>query len=300
METHSHHSLGTMGYFRRICNGITMVNLLPVCWWDSQLLLGKDLPAADPEPFQRHQPRAPCPFPDMTTTRVCHDSFSVWELFESWLWGRTKLFKLTLAKNYFPDMLLPWLCWNKVPLCSGSCGRCVCDTQYPHNMGAPAFFIFQWSSFLQHFYNSSLLTWNYERYWKHCWMSNRDESRVRKFLQLFTTQHFSSLSYYSKICHFLLVLGASSQRILLKATLRTVPVTGSKQAACCVSPALNRFCLRHQAAVGQSGVFFSRTINLSCPCHTPCHLSSHPSASLSMCQSHGLWGWAISWIAELT
>lgn len=121
------------------------------------------------------------------------ESATTHSVFESWLWGRTKLFKLTLAKNYFPDMLLPWLCWNKVPLCSGSCGRCVCDTQYPPSMGAPAFFIFQWSSFLQHFCNSSLLTWNYERYWKHCWMSNRDESRVRKFLQLFTTQHFSYL-----------------------------------------------------------------------------------------------------------
>lgn len=131
MEAHSHCGLGKMGDFRGICHGITVVNLLPVWWWDSQLLLGTDLPAGDPEPFHRQQPRAPCPFPDMATTsisgasRVCHDPFSVWELFESWLWGRTKLFKSTLAKNYFPDTLLPWLCWNKVPLCSGSRGRCV-------------------------------------------------------------------------------------------------------------------------------------------------------------------------------
>lgn len=63
----------------------TIPNLLPVCWWDSQLLLGNDLPAGDPEPFHRHLPTAPCPFPDRYvattsmsgTSRVCHDPLSV-------------------------------------------------------------------------------------------------------------------------------------------------------------------------------------------------------------------------------
>lgn len=59
------------------------------------------------------------------TSRGCCNPFCVLKPFESWLRGRIKLFKLTLAKKYFPDTLLMWLCWNKVPLYSGSCGRCV-------------------------------------------------------------------------------------------------------------------------------------------------------------------------------
>lgn len=111
----------------------TTPNLLPVCWWDSQFLLGDALSAGNPELFHMHLPRTVRPFPNRYvattsisgTSRDCCNPCCVSKLFESWLWGRIKLFKLALAKNYFPDTLLIWLCWNKVPLYSGSCGRYV-------------------------------------------------------------------------------------------------------------------------------------------------------------------------------
>lgn len=96
----------------------TIPNLLLVCWWDSQLLLGNDLPAGDPEPFHKHLPRAPCPF--LTGTwppRAClalQESATTHSVFESRLRADSEAeqscFKSTLAKNYFPDTLLPWLC----------------------------------------------------------------------------------------------------------------------------------------------------------------------------------------------
>lgn len=123
------------------------------------------------------------------------ESATTHSLFEGWLWGRTKLFKSTLAKNYFPDMLLPWLCWNKVSLCSGSRGRCVLwhktslgalnDCRSQPQCLCRALLGSHWPLFLIHLSSSSssgpafysthitapLLSCNYESYWKQCWMN---------------------------------------------------------------------------------------------------------------------------------
>lgn len=189
METHTHCSLGTMGDFRRICHGITIINLLPVCWWDSQLLLGNDLPAVDSEPFHRHQPRAPCSFPDMTPTsisalqdlsRSIQHLRAIWELTEA---------EHSCLSWPLPKIIFQTSCYH---VCAGTRSHCalaaVADVSVTHNIptavGAPsdctrqlqclyrallgcpgilliffsdptllfpaAFFIFQWSSLLQH------------------------------------------------------------------------------------------------------------------------------------------------------
>lgn len=171
-------------------------------------------------------------------------------------WGRTKLFKSTLAKNYFPDTLLAWLCWNKVPLCCGSRGRCgLWHNNIPTNVGAPsdctsqlqflcrallgcpgislilvsdptvlipaAFCSFQWSSFPQHSCNSSPS--NYESYWRHRWLDAQQGWILSQ--EVSTAINYSAFQfYYSKMCHFLSVLRTSSQR--------TFPESNAQERAC--------------------------------------------------------------------
>lgn len=186
METHSHCGLETVGDFRGICNGISIVNLLPVCWWDSQLLLGSDLPAGDPEPFHRHQTRALCPFPDRATTslsgtwRACHDPFT-----ESCLRADSEAEQSCLSQP-LPKIIFQTRYYHG---CVGTRSHCAlaavadvcCDTKYPCLPGCPRWlqepapvplqgwpeislilvsdpavlFTFQWSSLLQYLYNSS-------------------------------------------------------------------------------------------------------------------------------------------------
>lgn len=98
----------------------------PAGWWSFS--------RGSKAPFPLHPPRTVCPFVGRHkattsirgTSRDCCHPFCVLKPFERLnLRESIKLFKLPPAKNYFPATLLIRLRWNKVPLFSGSCGRCV-------------------------------------------------------------------------------------------------------------------------------------------------------------------------------